>query len=352
MATGKGFTSQMALGIEAAYRGVVTVDELIPYITESMTHEYVDIPNEVLDGHGGRKLSDRGGKMVRGSFDVDVVVDEIAGDKYGIEALLLATMGSASMVATRTQYTIINTLATYLTIALNDEVSVTEYISCKFTGLTYNVSMGVTPRITFRFIAYNRLITGQAGITNTAGDITGLSPTNDDPVKHIFDKGHCVFRIGDDTNILADGDRMTISNFTLDFDRNLSEPTFATRAHTGHTDAELTLEPIEDGFRTNSLTFDVPHYDADTYQDWWDDEELLQLDLKFLRSTMEHNIYVPSLQIKNVSAPIDGPGLIVQTVTAEFARQEGVIQEFTDGVTVIGEEFGIEIKSNRAAAPS
>ncbi len=349
MTTATGHQARLAIAKESSYRSALTVDELVPFINESLDDIYAVIDNEVLDGTAGMKVSSRGGKTITGGIEVDCVYDVTAGAVYGIEALIFAAMGTATFSGGRSEYKIIDELATYLTVAVNKQVSAWEYVSCKFMGFTFNIATDATAKITFDVLPYQRLRTGQAGITNSIADITSLAPTAE-PTKVIFND--LVFRIADDANALTAADQVAISSFDLNFSRELSVPEFATAENSGHTNSQLTLEPKETGKRIVDLSFTIPRYSAETFLDWHDDDELLQADLKFTSGSHEFNIYIPSLKLTADPIPVSDAGLLTQTVTATafLEHADNTTIAFASTNAIVG-EFGIECKSNRSGVP-
>lgn len=344
-----GHQARLAIAKESSYRSALTVDELIPFTSESLDDVFTVIPDEVLDGNAGEKVSARGGKVITGGIEVDCVYDTVAGDVYGIEALIFAAMGTATFSSGRSEYKIKDLLSTYLTVALNKKVSAWEYVSCKFTGFSFSVAKDVAAKMSFNVIPYQRLRTGQAGIVNAISDITSLAPTAV-PTKVAFPD--LVFRIADDADALQASDKIAISSFNLNFTRELSAPDFATAENSGHTNSQLTLEPVETDRRKVDIAFTIPRYENEKFLDWVDDDELLQSDLKFSSGSLEFNIHMPSLKLTGNPIPISDAGLLLQSVTATafLEHADNTTMEFASTNAIVG-EFGIECKSNRSGVP-
>ena len=97
-----------------------------------------------------------------------------------------------------------------------------------------------------------------------------------------------IFRIGDQANALAAGDRMEISEFEISFDRNMTDDDYVARA----VSAQLPIQPVEGGFRACGFKVKLPRYAADTLVDWKAADTALQADFVFTRGgesiTIEH----------------------------------------------------------------
>lgn len=343
MAVFIGHASQMAAGIESSYGTAVPVTDLLTFTSESLDHEWMRLPDNVLKGKGGMEADTRTNKLVEGGFELDAVYDVIAGANCGCELPIFAVLGNANYTGGRTQYTPIDKLTTFITLGIDKQVLFHEFLSLKLSSLDIAVTPDEVVKLSFGGgVAHDIYKTGDGNITNSS---FGLTPTAE-ATKVVFNSS-ATFRIGATDDALTSGDAKGISGLNVSFNRGLTGPEFVTASG-------KTIQPVEDDRRVCTLSFDLPRFETTTYLDWLDSDTELQADMKFTSGSFEFNIYLPTIKIIDAPDPVDGPGAIRQTVTANCFRQSATntFMKFADAATLITEEIGIECKSNRSAAPS
>ena len=336
----------------------MVVTDKIPFISESLIEEYERLTSEWLDGHSGYRPSDQGGKKVQGAFSCNLVYDLKSGSEFvGTDLPLAQVMGGFyfDTVLENSQITLSNDLLKFATIALlkgdtGSANSLWEFISAMGKGLTIEGDALKDVRATFDWICYN---VRRSSCTNTATDLTTLPTLT--PNRLLF--SDITFRIATDfSDALAATDKLTISKFSLKLNNNLTDAEFGSPENTGHTDAQLTLQPKRNGFREVTFAITLPRYNADTWLDAQAGNSPVQADLKFTDGTYNFYIYLPNMNVTKVSAPIGGPGTFPMEVEfkcfrgAEYNSGAGnTVMKFQDATTKISEELAIETDNARAA---
>lgn len=348
MALGAGYKSIMGAGKETTYRTALAVDELVPLVSEGFSKVFERIEQDYIHGKAGKSVDDQAPAQVVGAaVSVPIVYDTIAGAVFGTDLLISAAMGAGAFVSTRSQFTLAEELTIPITIAFEKDVSVHEAVSCYADSMELSASAGGHLVGNFTYNAHNFLQTGDAGIVNVVGDLTGLVPTAQ-PERVLF--SDLTIRIADDANALAAGDQIKISEFTLTLNNALTDPDFASPANSGHTDSGLSDEYVRNGFREVTFSITLPRYDADTFLTFLKNDEKLAADLKFSDGTNEINIFIPTLKVTEWNGNVDSPGLVPVTVNFTCFRKHPdntAADEFTS-TNKITEEFGIETLNLRS----
>lgn len=347
MTTALGSLARIAIGKETDWGTAVAITDLVPALSESMEANFARNLRETLVGDGGRRKGTRTGRSIMGNLTVDGVYDLIAGDFYGIETLILTALGTATRDAVNdsTQFTIASQIDEHLTLCINDQVSLREYVSAMVQGWSFTLSENSNGQFSFDLISKEEYKTGDGSITNAIADLTALSPTNMVIVPLRFDDA--TFRIADVSDALTSGDAVGISSITISFTRNLTAPQFTSAS------SSRTIRPREDGFREVSLTFDVPRYENTNFLSWRDNGTELQADLKFASGTYQFNFHIPCVEIETLGKPLSGPGLYTQTINCICSKRttSNTFMKFIDASTTVDAEIGIECKSARTAVP-
>ncbi|MFH1378905.1 MAG: phage tail tube protein [bacterium] len=345
MTTALGSLARVAAGKESDWGSGVAVTDLIPALSESIEASYDYNYRETLVGDGGRRKGTFTGRSIMGGLTVEAIYDLIAGDPYGIELFILAALGTCTRDAVNdsNQYTVADQIDEHLTVCINDQVSLREYISAMVRGFTFTLSQNENGQFDFDLIAKEEYKTGDAGITNAIADLAALDPTSMLVTPLRFDDA--TFRIADVANVLASGDAVGISSVTISFRRSLTDAQFTTAS------SSRTIRPRENAAREVTLSFDIPRYDSTTFLAWRDNKTELQADLKFTSGTYQFNFHLPCVEILTLGKPLSGPGLYMQTVncTCSMRTTTNTYMKFIDASTTVDDEIGIECKSARTA---
>lgn len=348
MSIGQGHKARCGVLDEASWGTAVLVNELMPYTSEGLERLVTKLESSYLTGNSGREALRSGVVQALGdlSGEISLNYQNAGGFEYIIWGLAGGD-GSRDASNSLNQYKLSEDVDNSFTLAINKDVSVWEFPGCKVDSLEITGEAGEGSKInwTASLIAKNVLRTGDAGITNDAAQVNGITTTGS-PALLTFDD--LVFRIGDTSDALADADKMKIKSFTFNFNNNLSDPDYSTE-DTSHTNNLLTLEPERNDLRAVTLSVTVPRYSADSVFDWYNNHTALQCDLKFALGSREFNILLPYGYVTNAGAPVSGPELIEQSFDLTFVRlnAQHAYMTYQDSDT-IDDEVGFELKTLRA----
>lgn len=348
-----GTGARLAAGKESTWGTGVTVTDVIPFTSESISPEQVFLQSDYLAGRVGREIATASVQKAAGTVAFEPVIDVIAGDPLGWELILLAALGSGTWDAANsvTKYVPASTLPS-LTLGIAKTVSVWEMAGAKVNS--WEITGAFEQQLTGSadFVGRRVLRTGQSGITNTTTTIvTNLTPT---AKPSLLDLKDGVFRIGTHGDALAAADKMGISSFTLRGNNALTDAAFATPEDTGgHTDATFSLEHVRNDYRSFELEIGIARYHEDTLLDWAYNGTALQCDLTFTVGSLYISFLLPYVKIlATPTAPVDGPGAVQTSavLTALVNGSTNTDMAFADATAITG-EIGVEVKSNRTAAP-
>jgi hypothetical protein len=347
MPTGIGLTSRCAIGVESTWGTGVAVTELIPFSTEGINKTITQLESSYLDGYAGRRRIINSVVKVAGPLTVEAIWDEITTGIIGIERLIKGALGSAARDAGNAlnKYYCDENLDESYTIAFNKQVSVWEVQGCKISKLTISGKAGEKVTLSVELMGRNLYRTGDAGIINASAAITGISPAVI-PINIMFDD--FVFRLADQANALATGDRYAIDSFELVLDNKPSEHTFSSPDATV-TDGLYSHEFLRNDFRSVELSITLPRYTTDQVFTWLNNETALMADIKATSGSYQFNILLPNIKVKgDPAANIGGPNIITPKYNFACLRNGGTntYLPFQDTTQII-DEIGIEAKSAR-----
>jgi len=360
MATGIGYLTICGAAKEGTYRTSVAANNRLPLLGgESITDTVEHLASEALEGKSGLRAYDLGMKTIAGSIPLDLVYDQkVTGtsDKFvGIGLPLAIAMGTCAWgsVGSVNVLSLIESPTVPMTLAfLQRTDSVREASSCFAKSFKISGKAGEPAKLELDFIAYN-LLRG-AALTNTAAVLNAL-PTVTAP-RCLF--SDMTFKIATDfADVLAAADQIAISDFTLSYNAGMSDSQFATIENTGHTAANLTLQPVRAGFRTLDLEFTLPRHTVDTYAAAFVAGTPYQAQITFTSGSNTIKIYLPYLIIEAPTAPTASAGIIEEKIKMRALRGDdynagagNVVMLLADGETAVTEEIVIELKNERTAA--
>lgn len=337
----------MGMSKESSYRTAVDATDKIPFNSESIEAQPEVVDDESLQGVAGFKNSQKVFTPVGGSFDAGIVYSQKSGSEYVSSDLPIAlAMGDGGTYANSSNYFLLeDDLDVFGTVAvLKGTSDVWENVSCYINSMSLAMDNKSGLKGSFDIIGYKQLRTGT---TNVAADLTGLPS---DVANQILSSDLTCYA-GDTTNALTAADKKMVSSATLSLSNNMSDSEQATPENSGHTDSDLTIEPVRNGFREVTLELTIPRYDSDTWLAYRDNQTELQVEFAFTDGTHEFFIAVPSFKIQTVSAPVGGSGLITQTVSGKCFVPSHTITKFDNNSSVtVTTEFGIETKNERTSA--
>jgi len=354
MTVATGHKARLVAGKQSDYDTAIAVTDLLPLLSESASMEFIRVADEILCGNAGRLSDTVTGKVATAPITVQGVYDNVSsGDPFGIELLLLACLGTATRVSSDNRYTLTDILAEYLTIGINKQVSIFEYIGAKCDGMNFSIDQDALAVFTFDFACKNRFKTGDGSVTNSIAGANALNKASVTKMKW----QDMVFRVANLDDIMTSSDQVTITSVSLNMIRNMKVDDRGTPISSGHTDSQLVQEPSEDGLRDVTLSFTTPRYEADTFIDFMEASSgqgtKLQADIKFTNSSETFNISIPNFKIIGTSESITDAGVLTQDVECicHLNNGDNTVMLYNDSATSVDEEFGIEVNSGRVATP-
>jgi len=341
MSLGQGFS-----GIVGAAKASGTWDsptqaaatDLVPFESESFEVAFERIRGEILRGEAGRRADDQGPKKIGGSLPVILQYDQVVGSQaFGTDLLLAAALGACSYSGGVNTMTLADDITTLLTVAVHKGVSAWEFQTGKITGFRLRGAKGEPLKGEFELVFkdYTRSSSDNtpASLQTLRDNFAAKGPRN-----LTFDQ--VTFRLGDLADALAAGDALDIESFELAVNHNLRVDDFAAGSN-------LALEPLRDGFREVTLSFELSRYDADTLIGFYENDTELQCDITVTDGTNSLAVYLTTLKITGFGAPVEGAGLIRQRVDCACYRKSSSNTYMTDS----SEELYIKAANDRTASP-
>ena len=273
MAKGAGFKTILGAVKEASYGTAIAVTEMIPFLSEGITHSQEMNYDESLIGVAGYNRV----FLKPGEFGGPV---EALLDYGGLDLLISAALGAAGspgMVVDLygNTYTLTADVDISLALAANMDVEdatglLHEWPGSKIDKLTIKGNAGEPVSVTVDIVAQNHYITGDGSIVNSRANIAAATLL-DVPVVMFEDM---VFSIADNDDALAGGDALCIGDFELTIENGLRRLL---------TNCGLD-EPERDKRRIISLSIGIPSYTSDQFYDWRSGKTELQARLAFTRA--------------------------------------------------------------------
>jgi len=372
MSTGvsTGYSGIMGAAKETTFRTPESIDTRIPIIDETLIDEVKRIEDESLTGKPGRNILDAGPKSVAGSITTGVRYPTANSGRtifFGNDLPIALAMGSCSWHAGSSTniLKLSDDIEKFATIPIHKKIMIWEFISCFFKGFKLSAKTGEIWKTTFDVVAYDL----------TRGDPSSGSQQNKQAQFDALDIEHANRALhGDSTFILApvntawggsEGDyRIGFNDFTIDYKSGLTDPEFSTPdSSSGHTDANLTIQPVRGDFRGNEVTFAMPRYQnlaGGAYQwgsqlyAWRDAETPLQMLCTIQPSgdsTRIVKVMLPYMIITDLDSPTKGPQPNTITGKAKLMRGAGRNTVLVDANSdSIAEEFQMEFKNSNDSA--
>ena len=346
MAKGAGFKTILAAVKEASYGTALAVTEMIPFLSEGITHDQTRSPDMSLIGEAGfnrtfTKPAEYGGPI------------ELSLDYGGLDLLIAAALGSAGSPNLfagndlyENTYELTADVDVSLTLAANKDVEdgtglLHEWPGDKIDKLTIKGEAGsdAPVSVTIDTVAEHHYTTADGSITNTKSDISAATLL-DVPVTMFEDM---VFSIGAITAALDGDDAMCIGDFELVIDNGLRRL---------QTNCGL-AEPERDKRRVITFSIGIPSYTSDQFNTWRNNNTELQARLRFTRDvsgvtdTYYNEIRLGKIQVSDFQTPTEGETIIAPKV--EFS----IIRATTDNQTwtLMTEELEYYVINGRSTSP-
>lgn len=359
--SGQGFNSKLAVAVQSTFGTAATVTDLVPFTSESIIKNIQQVESELLDGIYGKKQIYQSFESGSGEVGGEAVIDEIAGDPIGWEHFILAALGAGSYVTGPPAFNHYYTAASLpmLTLALlkyhGSTAKVWELRSAKVNTLEISGAVGTSGgKVSWNaaLLAEKLLRTGESGIVNTTATFSGITPTNK-PEPLLMSR--LTLKIADITDALTSGDEISIEEFTLSINNNLSEDTFAS-VDSSHSDASLPIEHERNDRMEVTLRLVRPRLKDLTFYDWFRQNTTLQAELQFdsIDGNNYFKIYLPYLKItEDPSAGVDGAALLKEEINLTAVYNTSNLNNVmtVNGSAITG-PIAMVANSKRTAVPS
>ena len=355
----QGYKSRLAMGVEASFGAAASFDSLVPFTSESISKMKEMVESGFLDGTVGVKQLYQSFENVQGAIAGEAVVDVIAGDDYGWDNVLYAALGGATFLSSQNIYSVQSALKS-LTVGVNkyhgSTVKLWEAIGMKVKTLNIvGSASNEGGKVSWNAELQGKKLyrTGDAGITNSASDVTNLAPTS--KPENIM-MSNLTFQIGDQSNALAAGDQLGINGFEINIDNALTDPEYASIT-SSHSDGSLPIEPERGDRNRVNFSITMPRLSSLQFFDNFNGNGSLQAKLSFAQSgSKQFDIYLPYLKVmEDPAAPIEGAGIINHTVNFQAVWNTVNINPYMLISSTFGSLVGpivIGHKSYRTAIPA
>lgn len=314
MADALGFMGKMGLAAAAAWDSAYSATGMavIPFMSESLTPSWERIADQALVGSGGQYPSDQGVFGAPGSTKHPL-------DYNNFTALFEAVLGAEAGGVV----TIEDRLAVFNWLELEKTVSRHRFGAAVATKMTLSGQQKGQVELEVEWAP--RSFDNNSAVFPAGA--TGPATMNKVRFQDL------VFRIGDQADALASGDRVEIESFEITFDRKMKIDDYVARA----ANAQLPIQPVEDEKRECGFKFKLPRYAADTIIDWKEADTALQADFVFTRGAESLTVELPEVRItEGFDAPIEG---------ASHLTLEGSLEAYVGGTAYMytGNEMRITV---------
>ena len=298
MADALGFLSKMGISVRTSWTQAYTAPTYImPFLSETLTSQFNRIPNDTLQGYGGRLPSEQGVEGLGGSTE-----HHFSYNTSGPRLFLTAVMG----LDTAGVITITDTVTDkYYVIELEKQVKRWRFWPCACNKMTITGEKDKPCKIVFDWFARN------FDAVDTA------FPSLAQPSNTLVMFDDLVFRVADQIDAIAAGDSVGIDSFEIVLDRARKADDYESNATT----PKQPLDPVSGGWRVSTLKIKVPRYSTGTFEGWRDANTALQADLTFTGPVVTITIQLPELRVTDgFNQPIGGPAPLTVEGTFEAYR--------------------------------
>jgi len=349
MVIGRGFDMIAARKKSAAWGTAVSVNnagDQISVETASINQSINYIQDNSLTGKAYRQQSDRGAITVAGTMDAIMRYD-------GLDLDIAMTMGRASSPtkiagtppAYYNDYRLGDSLEGYMiTMAIDKQVTIHEFDSLKYNGMTISGDAGDRLKVSFDLIGRAQLNSDSGSIVNTS-----LAAATDPlPREYIlFEDVKFLMKSASDTAMAYGVDDVYPASFSVSVSNNLAGD--LTSENDPYVD-----EPLRSDFGDISGTLTIPKYKDTNTENAFLNGTAMKLAIKCISSTQivapgdgpyyyEFNMYFPNIVITEANRDIGGPGNIPGTFNF-MAERATTAPDGMDGVG--GKEDSAESRSS------
>ncbi|MCL2207015.1 MAG: phage tail tube protein [Fibromonadales bacterium] len=132
-------------------------------------------------------------------------------------------------------------------------------------------------------------------------------------------------------------EKRSITEFSLKISHGLSDDNTPTGTSN---DGLSRAEPLPSGKSTITLDLTIYLHDKKLYEDWQDNETILQCHLVANRGSYQFSLFLPRLQITQTTPNFDGAGSVQMTMEASWPPGEEELAELAQSFAT--ERYGIE----------
>lgn len=299
MADSHGFAGILGLGIETSNWGTeVVATERFPFLSETLTDNFDQIPDEALEGKAGMRPHEQGIERAVGGF--------VGNWRYDTTQLLLQHFLGTLAAG---QYTLDENLDdTGLTVAIQKTVDVWTFPGYKPSQVTISGDANGIVQIAAENGVAKQLVLASG--TNTTGVLAALTNSAENVLFH-----EMTFQIANLDDHIAAGDAFSVSSFNLVINRNHAP---------ADVNAQQVLEPKEDGRRQVTLSFQLPRYSANTFVTWHRSNTPIQGRIYFTDGAGTKEFLLPHGRVTSAPPNIAGAGLVPVPVEITWYRNAGV----------------------------
>lgn len=304
MTIAHGFSVVTGIGSESTLGTPVASTQKICIISESLAEVIQEVLDNSLCGTAVRSIGQQGTRQIAGGY-----VHQLRVDLGAIQFIkFFGTTDADTPNVGQTAYSLDNSIdGDGYTVSIDKQVSVYEFAGYKASSMVISGNPGDGIRVTWDGFATSLNLDS---VINTTAVLAALGEGGT-----FFLFQDTTFRIADLADALQTSDRLQISEFSLEVNRNL-EPV--------EVNSHNRTEALENNFRESKLTFAVPRYQSDFIIDAHRNHTKLQADLVFTNGTAIKTIQMPKMIVTEYSNNAGGPEYLKINVTCQlFEDSEG-----------------------------
>ena len=352
MGNALGIKTIMGLGKETDFGTAVDATDRLLLISEGINFDYSDALHDYLHGGAGIPGMERLFEPVSGSLECYVPYTLKDTTFVSADLLLALAMGNPDWISGQgsNEIKFLDDLNVFGTLAWNKYLTTNtwEVTSAMIKSFTLTCSTDKQLTMSAEILGHDLKI--GATTTNQGSELIALATG----VPDLIQLRHFVVRIGDQGDVMAAGDTIGISSFTITVNNNLTDAEQTTTDNSSsHTDPLTPIQPVRNGFREVTLEITIPRYSSDTFFDFAANDTNLQAELYATQPTSseEFDITFPNLKIQgDPQAPIGGAEAVSQTITFKALKRNSLSDvTLGDGGTDVGEMW-IETDNDRTEA--
>lgn len=298
MAVAHGFQSIIGVGSETTLGTPVAATQKVCFIEESLNEIINEIMDNSLCGTAARAIGQPGTNVIEGGFSYPWragLGEEVLSKFFGTVTADTPSVG-------QTAYSLDPSIdGDGLTVAIDKTTAVFEFAGYKTSSLTITGNPGDGVVIAVDGFATSLDL---ESVLNTTSSLEAL-----DEMGNLLLFQDMTFRIADLTDALQDSDELSISDFSIEINRNLEAVEINSHSRT---------EALENDFRESTLTFTVPQLESTFFIEAHRAHTTLQMDMVFVNGSNVKTIQAPLLIVLEYTANIGGPEFVTHEITCQI----------------------------------